>query len=88
MLIEKVAFRGRWREYFEEFLNVKDEGAAVVTALGRGGIAGTRVHFKFFSARQINSDYHLTLSPLKYPERPPHLYSDLASVLESHCLCF
>lgn len=48
MLIEKVAFRGRWREYFEEFLNVKDEGAAVVTALGRGGIVGTRVHFKFF----------------------------------------
>lgn len=50
--MELVTVRGRCREYFEELLNVEDEGAAVVTTLGRRGPhKSDKSSFQVFSAR-------------------------------------
>ena len=43
VLMEPVAVRERWREYFEELLNVEEEGELQLTTMGRGGIRSRRI---------------------------------------------
>ncbi len=43
ILREKEAVKGRWMEYFENLMNVKSEGEAIVMCMGMIG-SGGRLH--------------------------------------------